>query len=555
MAGVTRQARPRTTDRVKAAVPGSRVTRGQRDPAGRRPPSREWLDENYVGRQRSTVQLADDTGWSSQYIRDRLRDAGIDLRPTGTRGTKRIQLNRDLLEAMLGQGMTVAAIAERAGYGPGGVYRLLRQHGLSTPGRPVTELSTDPVTAECGQMYRRGDSLRAIGHRFGHGQDWARTRVCAAGVSLRRAAPAISGLKDQALQAALDRGATVADLAARFDRSQDTVRAWLRQAGITPPAPPPRTPPPPLDGEQLRRLYIDEQLIITEIAGRLDVPRHRVRDGLSAAGIPTHRGRRRNAITAAQLQELYVDEELSVAELATRLHVSAVRVRAALRRHGIAPRPRAHAQLPAFAVDAETLRRMHVDGRLNDDEIAAHYGVPPYRVRSRRRALQVTREPSPPPHPPPPAVPDRDQLRQMYCDQARTLVDIARSYHTSSPAVAQWLRDAGITVRERTKRTHRRQLDVDQLRLLYADREWTAPEIAAELDTTIQLVLRTLHDNGIPVRRSGSRRRLAAANEDAEQLIDALYDDPTSNTGFTNTTYRSAESAGPSPSGSRTPSR
>lgn len=201
-------------------------------------------------------------------------------------------------------------------------------------------------------------------------------------------------------------------------------------------------------------------------------------------------------------------------------------MRAALRRHGIALRPRVYVPAPAFAVDARTLRRMYVDERLNDDEIAAHYGVPPWRVRTRRRALKVVREPSPPPHPPPPAVPDHDRLRQLYCDQARTLVDIARTYHTSSRVVAGWLRSAGIIVRERTKRAHRRQLDVDQLRLLYVDREWTAPEIAAELDTTIQLVLRTLHDNGIPVRRGGSRRRLATANEDAEQLIDALYDDP-----------------------------
>lgn len=149
-------------------------------------------------------------------------------------------------------------------------------------------------------MYRRGDSLRAIGDRFGHGPDWARARVRAAGVPRRRAAPAFSGPKNQALQAALDRGATVAELAAQFDRSQYTVRAWLRQAGITPPAPVPRSPPPLPDAEQLRRLYVDEQLTIIEIAGRLDVPRHRVRDGLSAAGIRTYRGRRHTAI-AGQL--------------------------------------------------------------------------------------------------------------------------------------------------------------------------------------------------------------------------------------------------------------
>ncbi len=85
---------------------------------------------------------------ASQYIRDRLRDAGIALRPAGSQGTKPIHLDRDTLTAMLGQGMTVAAIADRAGYGRGGVHKLLRKYGLPSPGRArVTDVAADPLVA------------------------------------------------------------------------------------------------------------------------------------------------------------------------------------------------------------------------------------------------------------------------------------------------------------------------------------------------------------------------------------------------------------------------
>lgn len=48
--------------------------------------------------------------------------------------------------------------------------------------------------------------------------------------------------------------------------------------------------------------------------------------------------------------------------------------------------------------------------------------------------------------------------------------------------------------------------------------QWSAREIAAELDVTPSLVWRALHDHGIPVRTT--RRHL-----DSCKLLDMLYDD------------------------------
>jgi hypothetical protein len=104
---------------------------------------------------------------------------------------------------------------------------------------------------------------------------------------------------------------------------------------------------------------------------------------------------------------------------------------------------------------------------------------------------------------------------------------IAQRYHTAPPKVRRWLEQAGIPVRPRTTREQRTDLDAARLRELYTDREWTAAEIAAELDTSVQLVLRTLHDHGIPVRHAGARRtRRRSAEPTATRPLADVYADP-----------------------------
>ena len=66
-----------------------------------------------------------------------------------------------------------------------------------------------------------------------------------------------------------------------------------------------------------------------------------------------------------------------------------------------------------------------------------------------------------------------------------------------------WLTDAGIPVKPRTSREHRKHLDPVLIAELYQEREWSSAQIAAHQDVTVNLVLRTLHDHGVPVRRGG----------------------------------------------------
>ena len=103
--------------------------------------------------------------------------------------------------------------------------------------------------------------------------------------------------------------------------------------------------------------------------------------------------------------------------------------------------------------------------------------------------------------------------------------EVARHYRTAAPVVRRWLREAGIPVRPRTTREHRRRLDIDTVRELYQERGWTSAEIAARLGTHVNQVLRTLHDAGVPVRRGGPRPRRRPERPPLS-LLASLYADP-----------------------------
>lgn len=210
-------------------------------------------------------------------------------------------------------------------------------------------------------------------------------------------------------------------------------------------------------------------------------------------------------------RRLYVDERLSVVAIAARYGCSQETVAKTLARHGIV-RDR------SWNMDAATLRTLYVEQRLDDKAIGARYRVPPWWVRKRRQELNVRRPPASPPRNPP-AMPTAEELREWYVGQGRTLVDIAKAHHTSVRVVREWMRAAGVQVKARTSRNHRRDLDPGLLRRWYVEREWSATAIAAELDTTVHLVLRAMHDYGIPVRST------RGDHAEPYQLLQALYDD------------------------------
>ncbi|MEO7060209.1 MAG: hypothetical protein ABI083_10835 [Lapillicoccus sp.] len=487
-------------------------------------PTADWLREQYVVHGRSAAQIAGLCGWSAQYVRDRLTDAGVAFRRLQGNAANGGVLDDTVLTAMVAEGLSAAQIASRTGYSRAGVYKRLRRVGLT-----VQRTEDRAVVEEVRRLYEGGSSVNQIGKLLGHGQKWVIQQLRAEGVKLRRERSGPHRTLDPArVRQLISEGCTVPQIAALTDRAPATIYALVSAHGWTATSPPRRPRVPPLDAVLVRRLYVDDRVSMGRIAEQLHCDTSRVRAVLTGEGVPIRLPGRRDddrpaPITAAQLQELYVEGDLTINEVARRLGCSSTRVAAALTRLKIPrhPDPRRRHRVPTVDIDADTLMSLYVDQKLDDITIASRYDVPPVRIRHRRRELGIRRPAATPPRSEPPPSPPAEQLEQLYLVENLPLEVIARRYHTSTRVVRGWLTAGGIPVQPRTSRSDRRQLDPIMLRERYEEQQWTAAQIAVEQHTTVQLVLRALHENGIPVRRGGFR-----PHADPYLLLDDLYDDP-----------------------------
>ena len=496
-------------------------------------PDEAWLRERYVIDRLSAERIAEQVGCSSQFVRDQLRRHGIPLRPPGGGARSGRTLVLAQLEAMVAEGDSVANIAAAAGFSRSAIYQRIRRDRLTLTPRSTARPTDDVLVDQIVELYVTDRaSIRRVADTVDRSTDWVRTRLLAAGVTLRSHAEqrALAGVDHTDIAARLQAGQSLSDIAAATNRSPDTLRQLARQHGwpLTPTVRSPRPPSlAPLDVDVVRHLYCEQRGTIAEVAAHLGCSAHQVRATLVAAGIPRRAAGRRDdtrpaPITAATLTELYIDQQLSVPAIAARLDTSTTRVRAALARHGIPLRPR-YTRLPPLPIDRQTLTDLHITQGLDDEAIATLLHVTTHRVRTRRRQLGVTRPAVPPPHPTPPQPPPAEELIRLYSDAGTPLEVIARAHHTSKQVVRQWLVDADIPVRPRTSRSHRRQIDPTLLRELYVDREWSAVQIALDQHTTQFAVLRSLHDNAIPVRPGGPPGREPSP---ARLLVKTLYADP-----------------------------
>lgn len=490
-----------------------------------------WLAERYVVRRWTTERIAQVSGWSSQYVRDALRAFGIPLRATGVHSGLR-EVDRDRLAGWLAEGASVATVADRTGYSPAGVRKLCKRWGLTLPPAPPRSAPgpDDPLVAELISLYQQDQlSLASIAARYGRSSDWVETRLRGAGQQIRPAGRR-NVVDPEQVRRLLDAGLPVSQIAAQLRRSEWAVLSVMNKRGWTGPPRRPRGPtrsgPVAPTEAVLRRLYVQEQRSIADIAATVGSTTARIDGALKAAGIPRRSRLQVHGFTELDpdLLKRHAEQGHTRTRIAAALGTSTHRVQTALRRHGIALQQTG--PVPPAPVDPATLTDLYVLQRLDDRAIAARFQVPTWRITQRRRELGIRRPPAAPSRTARGVLPAPETLRRLYLEEQQTLAQIGRTYRTAAPKVRAALDAAGIPVRPRTSRASRTDLDPDLLRKLYQHRQWTTPHIAAHLHTTVALVLRTLHDHNIPVRAGGPLVTSGPADIDIDPRLTALYRDP-----------------------------
>jgi transposase len=189
-------------------------------------------------------------------------------------------------------------------------------------------------------------------------------------------------------------------------------------------------PPDTSDTDRLRRLYVDEQMTISQVAALLGVAPQAVHNRLVAAQIPRRPSPStpRTDITDDQIRRLYTDCQWSAAEIATHFGCGTSTVYTRLDHMGVARRP-ARTRQSARPGDDE-LRRLYATEGWSLRQIADRFKVSAQAVHRWVTAAGIDRRP--PAGAPTPV--DVDELVEQYIAR-RSGLELADHYQCSPATI------------------------------------------------------------------------------------------------------------------------
>ena len=129
---------------------------------------------------------------------------------------------------------------------------------------------------------------------------------------------------------------------------------------------------------ELARLYFEEGLTLTEVAERVGMTEPSVGERLRRYGYKMRPGSRQPRTSTSELARLYFDEGLSLAKVGARVGLTRKSVSTRLRHAGYRLRAGTH---PRLALDAEQLARLHFDDGLTLAQVAERVGASVRTVR------------------------------------------------------------------------------------------------------------------------------------------------------------------------------
>jgi transposase-like protein len=282
----------------------------------------------------------------------------------------------------------------------------------------------------------------------------------------------------------------------------------------------------------LEDLYLGQRLSIAKVADRLGKSPRQVGVWLRRHDIPIRArgatvappapGQWDHLLTRAVLEDLYVGQGLSALAVAERLGIpNGTPVLRALRRYGLPVAARGTKRVAGRPLlTADLLRDLYVDHGLSAPQIAHRLGYrDPSSIRDAlqrfgiplRRIGGESRRPGRPPL-------TRALLDELYVHRCQPLRIIGRNLGYAEKTLTAALEEFGIPIRRpgswRSNFGPRTEFPRDVLVELYEDQELTIEAIAELFDISPAIVRQRLHEQGLPVRRSGPPPPRGAAPAD-----------------------------------------
>lgn len=209
---------------------------------------------------------------------------------------------------------------------------------------------------------------------------------------------------------------------------------------------------PLIDNEELKRLYENENMSSTQLAGKFGISRVTVINRLRKAGASIRSAIRRSAVVDHELAaRLYREEKLSVKKVAVKIGVSASDITKSLESNGIGRRS-SHAHFKrkypellkleigeSFEIPRPAGSQPHT--RLYD--IAAKRGI---RIAFKSIDAETVRITRMPPARPKPAL-DAEEIKRLYKDENLSIKKIATRLAVGEARVKWLLKKTGVKMR------------------------------------------------------------------------------------------------------------
>ena len=311
--------------------------------------------------------------------------------------------------------------------------------------------------------------------------------------------------------------------------SYSSVRRWLYDCGIKVRSAAQTRLPPKFakpSKKQLQQLYVTEKLSAGGIAQKFGINRTTVYRLLQENKIPARaqkdsRFAKGTRPSKEALEELYVIKRMSMLDIARKLEISYNATNRAIHSYGISARNKFTARLEHIRPSDMQLKQWYAIERRSGDDIARKLGIGATTVRVWLRNAGISvRNKSSSRLPAGVVKPPRAQLEHMYLAQMMSTTAIAKEVDVGASTVGLWLHEYGIPRRDISKAKLPPGFvkpSKEQLKQWYTIERMSTVDIAKKLRVCDTTAWNWLREHNIPLRNPNN------CNKDAVKELLKTY--------------------------------
>ena len=149
-----------------------------------------------------------------------------------------------------------------------------------------------------------------------------------------------------------------------------------------------------LDDDEIRKLYIEEEISIVQIGEKLGASDRIISYRLKKQGIKLRsKGKRRDDLDDEEIKKLYIKEGLSIYQIGEKLGASDRTISNRLKKQGIKLRSKGRS---CNDLDDEEIKKMYIEEGLSTVQIGEKFGVssPTISKRLKKQGIKLSKSPS-----------------------------------------------------------------------------------------------------------------------------------------------------------------